>query len=245
MSSSGGRAVVYAGHHKCASQWMMQVLRSVAGQHGRRVVVADWRRPPTRRAFRDGHVVLLQDYEPGLLGQARPVRGVHLVRDPRDVLVSLLHSHRDSHAARDPRAWEILRDRLVLRSMSMSEGLVWLMDNSTYFGRVMDAMSGWDYHQPDFMELRYEEFVVRASPDGLTQLADHLGLALSTREAGDVLARYSFDRLPTAGMGRTGSGHYRSGGAATWRDVFDDDLVDQFQDRFGNRAAALGYPPDR
>ena len=45
-----------------------------------------------------------------------------------------------------------------------------------------------------------------------------------------------------AGVGHLG--HSRAGGAATWRDVFDDDLGARFADRFGRQAAAIGYGPD-
>ncbi len=237
-------AIVYVGHHKCASQWMMGVLAAMTSRRGD-ALIADWRRPPRSRAYREGQVVFLQDYETGILPAGCNVRGVHLVRDPRDVLVSLLHSHRGSHPARDPRTWEILRDRVALRSMDLSSGLTWLMDHSGYFRRVIDAMSNWDYRRSDFLELRFEDFVVGASQDSLLALAGHIGTPLDANGATVILDEYSFERLQAAdGTDRTRPGHYRSGGSSTWQDAFDEDLISRFESRFGRQAATIGYGLD-
>lgn len=79
-----------------------------------------------------------------------------MIRDPRDVCVSMYFSHRDTH----PLTWEgLAEERDDLRRMSKQDGL-----NATMarYAALFDAMAAWDYANPDVLELRMED--VTADP---------------------------------------------------------------------------------
>jgi hypothetical protein len=84
-------------------------------------------------------------------------RGFHVVRDPRDVLVSGYCSHLHSHPTEQ---WpELEKHRKALQSLSKEEGLLKEIEFSRPF---LKAMHEWNYEQPHILELKMEDLT--ASP---------------------------------------------------------------------------------
>jgi hypothetical protein len=107
------------------------------------------------------------------IDQVRPLpphRGVHVVRDPRDVLVSGYFSHKNSHPTDQ---WpELKSHRDALQSLSKEEGLLKEIEFSRPF---LEAMRSWDYGQDHILELKME--VLTQDPDRqFRRFLDYLGL---------------------------------------------------------------------
>ncbi|MEQ9299459.1 MAG: sulfotransferase domain-containing protein [Cyclobacteriaceae bacterium] len=89
------------------------------------------------------------------LSIAKQTRGFHLIRDPRDVVVSGYFSHKHSHGTDND--WEELvphRDKLL--KLSFEQGLMEEIDFNEYTIRSMES---WDYSNDNILELRYEQLV--------------------------------------------------------------------------------------
>jgi hypothetical protein len=101
--------------------------------------------------------------------QLPPSRGFHVVRDPRDILVSAYFSHKHSHPSDK---WpELEPHRALLQTLSLAEGLAAEM---VFSHDVFAAMEAWDYEQPHVLELHMEDLT--ANPDrGFRQIAQFLG----------------------------------------------------------------------
>ena len=81
-------------------------------------------------------------------------RAVHVVRDPRDIVVSAYFSHLHSHSTD---LWpELAAHRERLRSMPKTEGLMLEIEFRT---EQLAAMRDWDYGQEHVLEMRFEELV--------------------------------------------------------------------------------------
>lgn len=165
----------YFGHHKCASTWIRAIIEAVARDVGLRSRVALDPKTPS------GHGVLT-DYRSDIprkdLGEyvqsegidlvscitadarqaaALPLfRGFHVVRDPRDIIVSGYFSHRNSHPTNGLPHLSAHRERL--RSVSKEEGIRLEMDFSA---QLLDDLAEWDYEQPDVLELKMETLTTR------------------------------------------------------------------------------------
>lgn len=183
--SRGGDAPplpAYFSHHKCATMWVNGILERLCRENGLRF-----------RSFDDagqfGHDL------PGHLGRhpvdvlsyinARwehvrrldDVVGFHVVRDPRDILVSAYFSHLNSH---ETAAWpELEEHRRRLRSASKSDGLFLEMEFSA---DVFDAIRGWEYGAEGILELTFAEITTRPYRTFL-RVFRHLGL-LDDRDLG-------------------------------------------------------------
>lgn len=149
---------VFYGHHKCATGWITENIREMTFHLGLRHEIAH--RPVHYAPYGtlDGLVEATSAdvlfYTNATMEQARtlrPHRGFHVVRDPRDILVSAYFSHRNSHPTKE---WPALEDhRQRLQSLSKDEGLFAEMDFSR---EQFEDMGAWDYDQEHVMEMKME-----------------------------------------------------------------------------------------
>ena len=149
----------YFSHHKCATKFVLSVLKLVCRDAGLRLANihnAEQFAGDPAAYLREQRVDLLafMNAQQTSVDAMPPLRGVHLVRDPRDVIVSGYFSHLHSHSTRD---WpELVAHREKLQSLSKEDGLLLEMDFSAPYLR---AMEDWDYGNVEMLELRFEELI--------------------------------------------------------------------------------------
>lgn len=86
----GHDAIVHCAHHKVGTLWWGTILRAIARDAALRFVEWSPARPDAK-----GDVYLFPNtrfFDRGHLG-GRPFRGTHMIRDPRDVVVSSYFYH--------------------------------------------------------------------------------------------------------------------------------------------------------
>jgi len=165
----------FFGHHKCASTWIHSILDQVVADTGHRLAylydakLFDEDLP----AYLEKNRFEFVSYVNADLRYTKDlenVRGFHVVRDPRDLLVSAYFSHKGTHPTH---AWEeLIPHREKLNQVDKQEGLLLEMDFNNDF---LEQIATWDYDQPNILELKQEEF----APDpyrGFLQVFQHLGL---------------------------------------------------------------------
>lgn len=211
---------VYFGHHKCASTWIWEILAKVCREAGleHRLILdpatpsgtgplTDYRATFDRSDLgwyvRDEGIDVVScitadaAHLDGLrnpLGDA--IRGFHVIRDPRDILVSAYFSHRNSHPTEGLPHLAAHRDRL--QSVSKSEGLLLEMEFSS---AELDALADWDYDTPAILEVKMETLTVHPYQTFL-EIFEHLdlmdweGQPLMHQKA-KVFAQTSLNRLST------------------------------------------------
>jgi hypothetical protein len=191
-----------------------------------------------------------------------PFRAVHVVRDPRDVLVSAYFSHLHSHPT--TRWPELVEFRSRLAGLNTKDGLLAELDfiselpTNGYNLRPFRSMMEWNYADSRILELKFEDMVT--DPDSFfRRMACHLLLSgtplavyvsrikrklvgtprlLEDGEVLDIVGRRTFTKL--SGQ----SHHYRKGEPGEWRDYFDKDIALEFERRFPGLLQQLGYESD-
>ncbi|MCA8973807.1 MAG: sulfotransferase domain-containing protein [Planctomycetes bacterium] len=167
--------LAYFGHHKCASQWISGILRSICKATGRHQEVVygmdDANRDLARFVARRGiDFLIYANVIPEHIAPLTDVRGVHIVRDPRDVMVSGYFSHLKTHVTGD---WpELLPHREQLQRVPKDEGLFLEFEFS---GFQVDRMARWNYRQPHVLELRLEDMIGNEQ-QSFVEVARFLGL---------------------------------------------------------------------
>lgn len=166
----------YFGHHKCASTWVHSILDTVCADAGLRLSYLHHPRnfggdlPRHVREQRIDFVSYVNADARHLEGLP-PLRGFHVVRDPRDILVSGYFSHRNSHPTADfP---ELPPHREALRRASKEEGLHLEMEFS-FTRQVFAEMERWQPRE-DVLELRQEELTPDAY-NGFLRIFRFLGI---------------------------------------------------------------------
>lgn len=254
------RNLVFFGHHKCASTWMTRIFHGIQSSTGLRIAYGH-----DLACEINLHINARREH-------AEPypeLCGVHLIRDPRDVVVSGYYSHLKTHPTANWKALYELRERL--NKVPMEEGLYLEID---FLEPHFTDMYEWDYGRPGVLELRYEEITARPHLDELFKHLGFLGrdgpqaygrhllertlnklnnrhwwpwrhpwvdLPLATQRG--IVADNSFERL--SGGRRTGQentdSHYRKGVPGDWRRILNEGHQTYFNQRYGDLLQRLGY----
>lgn len=283
---------VYFGHHKCASQYIKAVFLKATGLLGMTPSRVDnfAAELPLDYHTREPFIALLAEHRDrllhdpavvwcltngdneavALLEQRGDYRGFHVIRDPRDVLVSAYFSHLYSHPIRSEGGWIAEIRRQLSAAPDVESGLLLELD---YNAPIFASMDAWNYANPCLYETRFEtliadplaeyrrifNFLGVATPRlGLTAL---LGMVLDRerkRRTGQPMPRRSTLPLPLlrrvvernafqhkAGGRLPGQEderhHYRKGVTGDWRNHFTPRVTDAFKERYGDLLIHLGY----
>lgn len=236
--------VAYFGHHKAASSWIAAILTELAGARGWRTLrVHDangwigYRNLGARVRAERVDLLMHTNARRCDVDSLWQYAGFHVIRDPRDVIVSGYFSHLHSHPED---GWpQLVAHRERLRSCDIEQGLHAEIDFSAPF---IHSMLDWDYHRPHILELRMEDLVADP-PHFWKQILRHCGITgLSVGYVEQLLATYSFERLAD---GRKPGiedqhHHYRRGIPGDWRNYLTPAHLTAIADRFGD-LGRLGY----
>jgi hypothetical protein len=220
--------LVHCGHHKAATVWVRQILLEVMRRYGLRQ--QEGKRAPILASTDVAFYANAERFARDQVG-GRPFRGSHLIRDPRDLVVSGYEYHLvtdEPWILRPSPRYGGQSYQAHLRSFDEHDGL--LAEIEWFARETGAAMGGWDYSQEEFLELRYED----AMADDLgtfDRLFRWYGFDDTARGVGlEAVERLSLRRggaLPNhARSGRPGEWRARLGPAHLERlDELTDDLV--------------------
>jgi len=209
----------YFGHHKCASTWIRGIVEEVLREAGYTYSIAvdpnspqgrgrltDYRTTVSReglRAYADETRVdflscITADFEQAaaLLNDSNETRGFHVIRDPRDIIVSAYFSHRNSHPVDGLPHYA--KHRAALLELPKDEGLLLEMEFSA---QCLHDIRSWDYNQDAVLELKMEDLTARPY-EGFLEIFEFLGLMswdsmYRMREKAAHFIRTSLNRFST------------------------------------------------
>jgi hypothetical protein len=178
------------------------------------------------------------DFRPEELGD-RIYRGSHLIRDPRDVVVSGYHYHlrTDEAWVRQPKErYGGLSYQAFLQAGDEHDGLMAEIERCARSS--VAEMDVWPYGRPEILELRYED-AVRDEVATFTRLFQFYGFHDEAVERGiKIVEQFSRRHGPHAG---DDDPHVRSGEPGEWRRYFGPDHVSRFKELTGDLVVRLGY----
>lgn len=261
----------YFGHHRCATLWTAAIVRGISRELGLAVTQEDrYNRLPDNLA-NVGFLIHLNATQP-LIEQLAgvPYRGFHVIRDPRDILVSSYFSDKYSHPVYRQ---EFASFREQLNTVEFDAGLKLELDRRT---AEFEALAGWDYHNPCVYETRYEVLTTRPHEE-FTRILGFLGISMPTagptllianatlavnrglhrlklplRVSGippaylqKLIDAQSFQKLAGRKKGEEDAkSHYRKGVAGDWVNYLSGANKDLFKERWGQLLVDLGYEKD-
>jgi hypothetical protein len=218
----------------------MRVLRGVSERYGLEMQVR-------RHGAYDPKADVIYNFRANLpLDGLSVFRASHMVRDPRDIAVSGYHYHlwtteRWVHVPREEYGGQTYQE--YLGSLDPNEGIA--AEIRRLSGRLFKGMAAWDYAQPEFLELRYED-VIADEPTWFTRLFRHYGFTEeAVAESVSIAGGFSFSKITGRKIGEQQQGdHLRSGRHGQWRDEFTPEHVTLFKELTGDLVVRLGYESD-
>ena len=238
--------VLIATHHKTGTVWMRQLFQSIARRLNCPFVrLADYQAVDAD-ALREHAplTILFQDH--GRFDSEMALktcdRGWHLLRDPRDVLISGANYHSWSDEPWLHRPRETLGGRTyqeALRALSFADSVRFEMHRST--GQAIRDMLAFDRRDGCFRDVAYEVLLEDQTGEVAEPLLRELGFAGDA--LGSALAAYR-EQHPRGPRRERPSlrGHIQNLDRAQWRYMYDPPLLASFERCFPSAASDLGYP---
>jgi hypothetical protein len=170
-------------------------------------------------------------------------RAFHVVRDPRDILVSAYYSHLKTHPTNE---WpQLAQFRPFLQGAKMEDGL--FME----FGFIPDVfrrLREWDTTDPRVLQLRLED-VSKCPKEKLRQAYTFAGFfdaGVTDEIFEESLEENSFEKL--SGGRKKGQenrdSHYRKGTAGDWKNHFNERHITYFKSALNDILVKYGYEKD-
>ncbi|WP_299816436.1 sulfotransferase domain-containing protein [uncultured Jannaschia sp.] len=236
-------------HHKTGTMWMRAVFRQLAEAIGVVLRQVHPATPPGLVPERDrAMLVQWSSAFPDWLRTRPDARILHLVRDPRDVLLSGMRYHRDTEAAEEG---FLHAARADLGGFSYQAHLRALPDDAARLrfemgerhAETVAEMLAWT-PRVNTIEARYEDLV---APDGAGIFREHLrNLGLPEIEVAQGVRAFRDHSLrdglarPEDRRARVRS-HVADGAARQWETRFPPDIARDYAARHGAALVALGY----
>jgi hypothetical protein len=243
----GAALLVHCAHHKVGTVWFQRVLSTVAGFYGLRfteVPASYGASGPVDRLASDVNIVVYDranDFRPQDVG-ARAYRGSHLIRDPRDVVVSGYHYHlrTDEAWVREPKdRFGGLSYQAFLDAADEHDGLMAEIERCARSS--IAEMDEWSYSRSEILELRYEDAIAN-EVGTFTRLFRFYGFTDSAVGQGlKIVEQFSRGHGAQAG---DADPHVRSGEPGEWRRYFDAEHIARFKELTGDLVVRLGYEDD-
>jgi hypothetical protein len=266
----------YFGHHKCASRYVIDICNKVSALvHLDHIEYHQSDIPANKLAEKlrnNGKIFTYisnakKEYAEIIPGQ---FKGFHIIRDPRDIIVSAYFSHKYSHATDEYKG--LIKHRENLEQLTQEEGLI-LEINSRV--QNFDDFLNWNYNQPHILELRYEDMIL--SPyRTFVKVFTHLELleetALFDRSSIKLTSSWLLENLKRRFSGKKRSkitvpelltivylnefekktkgrkegeenqkSHYRKGIAGDWKNYFTPQVKQEFKERYNDLILKLEY----
>jgi len=258
--------MAFLGHHKCATTFLGGITKAAARAAGLTPWWENlWSRLPlhyerdpaqaARIAYRY-RLLATRAYDVlchvnadmaviATLAQRGDFRAFHVIRDPRDIMVSGYFWH-ISDRSMTPKAANLWDDdrRQRLRAAADQESALLL--EVDFCACYLDSIAEWDYTRPDILELRYEDMV--ADPTAFVARAfDFIGMPpLPDGGLARLMQDFAFEKLSGGrALGEESrSEKYRKGLPGDWRNHFTPRITEAFKQRHGALLIHLGYEKD-
>jgi hypothetical protein len=230
----------YFGHHKCASTWIVAILYSLCREAG---LTFNKYNELAGRPLHTFDVIADTGANADHLREfsAYTFRGFHVIRDPRDIVISAYFSHKFSH----PDAEWLTEQRQLLKRVDLPTGIRHSID---FRAKQFREMAEWNYKHPGVYESRFE--TITADPlaefSAILRFLGWMPDRIRETVLIDILEAHQFQRL-TDGRPRGEEDplhHYRKGLVGDWKRYLTGDNKDYFKATFGPLLQQLAYEGD-
>jgi hypothetical protein len=244
LRKSTPHLIAFWGQHKCGSNWINRITEAVATRIGLRYEKfsrpTEFDRDLPAHVARNGLQCVSWVNAEHRMIKDLDYRAYHVVRDPRDILVSAYFSHLKTHPTdRWPRLAEF---RPKLQAVSKDEGLMMEFD---FIKDVFRRLREWDLSDQRTLTLRLED-ISPDPPAAFRRAFEFVGFfdaGLSEWGFKRIMKRFRFEKM--SGGRRRGvenrDSHFRKGEHGDWKNHFTAEHTAYFKAQLNDILVKYGY----
>jgi hypothetical protein len=183
-------------------------------------------------------------------------KGTHIIRDPRDLLVS---SYRYHQYCKEEWVLKPIKEHLIKRLKIKERGLEEYAKGKNYQdllrsfneedgylleldlrGNLFQEMYDWDYTNPNMLELKYEN-IFGNEVEEFRKVLIHYGFNNSTvNKTLKFVEKHSFDKLKKKGSAGKNK-HANIGKSNQWKEILPNNIKNKINSEWGHLITKLGY----
>ena len=253
MTETPARWLCIGTHHKTGTIWMRKFWRAVQKDQGVPFMQC-YREKKLAEAAEAGPQIIVNwsSSFPKALFDAPQARFIHVIRDPRDVLLSGMRYHRVAPLGNE----KFLRERREdwggknyqdhLNSLPDDHARL-LFEMEHKHDATLREMLAWPYGHPHAADLRYEDLIEDADMGIMRGVLERF--AIEGLDIERALRTYWDHSLfgglaDKAGMEERQAAHVSSGKAAQWTRKLPREVAEVYADRYSPALKTLGYAQD-
>jgi len=232
-------------HHKTGTVWLLAIFQKICRELGLRFSHRQDGQPVVlsqTESVRYHDVLFHEQNRFDLNNPQSHYKGIHLIRDPRDIIVSGCFYHQKSHEEwlhlkREPFEGMSYQEKINSYD-ALDDQILFEMEHSAK--NNIERMLAWDYENPHFLEVKYEDLILDHDLVLFHRIFTFLGFPGTNIP--DIL-RIAYDNSLFSGKVRNDT-HIRSGKSQQWVRYFKPIHKRRFLELFGDALIRLGYESD-
>ncbi|MDT9339973.1 sulfotransferase domain-containing protein [Trichodesmium erythraeum 21-75] len=226
--------VLIGTHHKTGSVWMRKIFFRIAKQLDL-IFYAGSQDSLSKNNFD----IFFQDHSRFKLDLLPAYRGLHLIRDPRDIIISGCFYHQKAeekwlHSKKKKFGGLTYQEKINSYS-SIDEQIFFEMENTAAI--TINDIREWDYNNSNFLEIKYENLIEDNNLALFYQIFAFLGFPEKLIPS---LLEIAHKNSIFSGQVKK-SIHVRSGKKNQWEEFFKEQHKKRFLELFGDILIKLGY----
>lgn len=231
-----GRKIFVGTHHKAMTTYFRAVLRILAFGLNEKYETSFMDLPSAKtRIFLSAHSMTN-------LNELGPYRGIHIMRDPRDMIVSSYHYHKWTNEN-----WVHVPDndgvtyQEKLQAVDKTEGLFMTIRHFIFFSR--ETLENWDLDDPNIMEVKYDDLMGENRDQVYFRMFKFLGLEGKALELSIRLMRL-FEAGKRSRISKDSvneRAHIRSGKSEQWKKELEPGHIAYIEKELGHILDKFGY----
>jgi hypothetical protein len=234
-SRKPSKLILHISHHKAGIIWFSGIFGKLAKNFNWKFNVRNL----------NPNTDLWMSYDVPLPKLDRPYVGSHMIRDPRDIIVSGYFYHiwcNESWCLAPNKKYGGISYQEFLKSISKEEGIIAEIRNC---GFVFGNMLKWDYNNPNILEIKYEDIILNQEA-GFRRIFEKYGfVGDQIEDALKFAMSMSFTRRSGRPLGAVKEkSHLRSGLPGDWKNHFTDSHINEFKKIYPKILGRLGYSWD-
>lgn len=234
------KLIIHCCYHKAGTHWFHNIFKGLST-----LFHCNYQHCPQKELL-DGTELFLDDHCRVDLSSLRPHVGSHMIRDPRDIIVSGYFYHLWCDEAWCISPLSHLNDKTYRQSLlelSEEDGIQFELENEG--AATIRAMGGWRFGNPDFIEVKYEELIAKEEEE-FERIFNHYGFNRSVmKQALEVTKNCSFCSVAGRALGEEDRKSFlRKGLPGDWKNHFTAMHKGRFKELFPNVLQQLGYETD-
>ncbi len=241
-------------HHKTGTVWMRRVLHDIKRTQDIPLMQC-YRAKKLSQAAKTGPQIIVnwESTFPKELRALPHARFIHMIRDPRDVLLSGMRYHRKAPLGREKFLADTRDDLNGLNYQDHLNALPtdhdrWLFEMRNKHADTVREMLDWDYEGYNAFDIKYEDLILDLDCSLWRAMLEEFQIeGLDIDKAVQSYWDHSlFGGVAEAKeLGPQHAAHISSGSIAQWKTQMPRALAEIYADEYGDALVRLGYEADQ